>query len=169
MKHQKTIALVAHDNRKRDLIEWVTWNHTILAEHKLVCTGTTGRLVEEALAKASIEAKDTFLAPTIRKLKSGPLGGDQQLGALIAEGQIDVVIFFWDPMEPQPHDVDVKALLRIAVVYNIPIACTRSTADFLISSPLMSRSYEPAPTDYTAYTGRKVDGDGPSLSHRSGR
>ena len=159
MKHQKVIALVAHDHRKRDLIEWVAWNHAILAEHKLVCTGTTGRLVEEALAQKSAEAAEPIPTPAIRKLRSGPLGGDQQLGALIAEGQIDVVIFFWDPMQPQPHDVDVKALLRIAVVYNIPIACTRSTADFLISSPLMTRAYEPALTDYTAYIGRKVDGD----------
>jgi methylglyoxal synthase len=159
MHHQKAIALVAHDNRKRDLIEWVAWNHAILAEHKLVCTGTTGRLVEEALAQKAEESEDVLPTPPIRKLKSGPLGGDQQLGALIAEGLIDVVIFFWDPMEPHPHDVDVKALLRIAVVYNIPIACTRSTADFLISSPLMTRPYEPASTDYTAYIGRKVDGD----------
>ena len=159
MKHQKVIALVAHDHRKRDLIEWVSWNHAILAEHRLVCTGTTGRLVEEALARKAAEAKDAPPTPAIRKLKSGPLGGDQQLGAMIAEGQIDVVIFFWDPMEPQPHDVDVKALLRIAVVYNIPIACTRSTADFLISSPLMTRTYKPALTDYSAYIGRKVDGD----------
>ncbi len=159
MLHQKTIALVAHDNRKRDLIEWVSWNHTILAGHKLVCTGTTGRLVEEALARKSAEAKDGAAAPAIRKLKSGPLGGDQQLGALISEGRIDVVIFFWDPMEPHPHDVDVKALLRIAVVYNIPIACTRSTADFLISSPLMTQPYTPASTDYVAYTERKVEGD----------
>ena len=159
MKHQKVVALVAHDNRKRDLIEWVAWNHAILAEHQLVCTGTTGRLVEEALAQKSAEAAEPIPTPAIHKLKSGPLGGDQQLGALIAEGKIDVVIFFWDPMQPQPHDVDVKALLRIAVVYNIPIACTRSTADFLISSPLMKRVYEPALTDYTSYIGRKVDGD----------
>jgi methylglyoxal synthase len=159
MKHQKIIALVAHDNRKRDLIEWVSWNHAILAEHRLICTGTTGRLVEEALALKSIEVEAEIPTPTIQKLKSGPLGGDQQLGALIAEGKIDVVIFFWDPMQPQPHDVDVKALLRIAVVYNIPIACTRSTADFLISSPLMTRVYEPALTDYTSYIGRKLEGD----------
>lgn len=159
MLQQKSIALVAHDNRKRDLIEWVSWNHTILAGHKLVCTGTTGRLVEEALARKSAEAKDGAAAPAIRKLKSGPLGGDQQLGALISEGKIDIVIFFWDPMEPHPHDVDVKALLRIAVVYNIPIACTRSTADFLISSPLMTQPYAPASTDYAAYTERKVEGD----------
>jgi methylglyoxal synthase len=159
MKQQKSIALVAHDNRKRDLIEWVSWNHVILAKHKLTCTGTTGRLVEEALAQKVAGGKDSPPIPAITKLKSGPLGGDQQLGALIAEGQIDVVIFFWDPMEPHPHDVDVKALLRIAVVYNVPIACTRSTADFLISSPLMTQPYEPAPTDFSAYIGRKVEGD----------
>ena len=160
MKPQKTIALVAHDNRKRDLIEWVAWNHALLAEHRLVCTGTTGRLVEEALAKQATETEGDFPTPSIRRLKSGPLGGDQQLGALIAEEQIDMVIFFWDPMQPQPHDVDVKALLRIAVVYNIPMACSRSTADFLISSPLMTQPYQPARTDYSVYIGRAVEGEG---------
>ena len=117
MQHQKVIALVAHDHRKKDLIEWVSWNHALLAEHRLVCTGTTGRLVEEALARKAAEAEGTFPVPPIQKLKSGPLGGDQQLGALIAEGKVDVVIFFWDPMQPQAHDVDVKALLRLAVGY----------------------------------------------------
>lgn len=159
MKHPKVIALVAHDHRKKDLIEWVSWNHAILAEHRLVCTGTTGRLVEEALARKAAEAEGTFPVPPIRKLKSGPLGGDQQLGALIAEGKIDMVIFFWDPMQPQPHDVDVKALLRIAVVYNIPMACSRSTADFLISSPLLARAYQPAANDYSTYIGRAVEAD----------
>lgn len=159
MNERKTIALVAHDNRKRDLVEWVSWNHALLAEHRLVCTGTTGRLVEEALARQAGEAEEPPPTPAIHKLMSGPLGGDQQLGAMIAEGRVDVVIFFWDPMEPQPHDVDVKALLRIAVVYNIPMACTRSTADFLISSPLMDRAYQPAPTDYQTYIGRRVAGD----------
>jgi methylglyoxal synthase len=158
MREQKTIALVAHDNQKRDLIEWVSWNSGILAEHALVCTGTTGRLVEEALTRMAQDAGGPGKVPPIQKLKSGPLGGDQQLGAMIAEGLIDVVIFFWDPMEPHPHDVDVKALLRIAVVYNIPMACTRSTADFLISSPLMTKPYEPALGDYSAYIGRKVEG-----------
>jgi len=157
MQHQKVIALVAHDHRKKDLIEWVSWNHALLAEHRLVCTGTTGRLVEEALARKAAEAEGIFPVPPIQKLKSGPLGGDQQLGALIAEGKVDVVIFFWDPMQPQPHDVDVKALLRLAVVYNIPMACSRSTADFLISSPLMARPYAPAARDYSAYIGRQVD------------
>jgi len=154
--HQKTIALVAHDNRKKDLIEWVSWNHSILAEHKLVCTGTTGRLVGEALAHKASEVKEDLPVPEIQLLKSGPLGGDQQLGAMIAEGLIDLVIFFWDPMEPHPHDVDVKALLRIAVVYNMPIACTRSTADFLISSPLMKKPYEPVANDYSSYIGRSL-------------
>jgi len=158
--HQKTIALVAHDNRKKDLIEWVSWNHTILAEHRLVCTGTTGRLVEEALALKATGVEEHLAIPPIQKLKSGPLGGDQQLGAMISEGLIDLVIFFWDPMEPHPHDVDVKALLRIAVVYNMPIACTRSTADYLISSPLMKKNYEPAPTDYSGYIERNLVGKG---------
>jgi methylglyoxal synthase len=156
VKHQKVIALVAHDHRKRDMIEWASWNHTILAGHRLVCTGTTGRLVEEALIQKAEETKGSDPVPAIQKLKSGPLGGDQQLGAMIAEGKIDVLIFFWDPMEPQPHDVDVKALLRIAVLYNIPMACTRSTADFLISSPLMKRAYEVTATDYSSYISRKV-------------
>ena len=156
MLHQKTIALVAHDNRKKGLTEWVSWNYEILAEHRLVCTGTTGRLVEEALAHQVAASQEPITLPPIQKLKSGPLGGDQQLGAMITEGLIDVVIFFWDPMEPHPHDVDVKALLRIAVVYNIPIACTRSTADFLISSPLMRKPYDPAPTDYSAYISRPI-------------
>ena len=159
MEKVKNIALVAHDNRKKDLIEWVGWNHKILVDHRLVCTGTTGRLVEEVLRAKAVEVKDKPPVLSIRKLKSGPLGGDQQLGALIAEGKIDIVIFFWDPMEPHPHDVDVKALLRIAVVYNVPIACTRSTADFLISSPLLRSEYEPIGTDYSSYTSRKVEGD----------
>lgn len=114
-KTSKTIGLVAHDNRKRDLIEWVDWNAAILMHHRLICTGTTGRLVEEALRARLARTAQPAPMPEITKLKSGPLGGDQQLGAMIAEGRIDVIIFFWDPMEPHPHDVDVKALLRIAV------------------------------------------------------
>lgn len=143
----KNIALVAHDNRKGDLIEWVEWNWLVLFEHRVIGTGTTGKMVEEAIRKKLEEegrSPDLF---EVTKLKSGPLGGDQQLGALIAEGGIDFVIFFWDPMQPHPHDVDVKALLRIAVVYNIPIACNRSTADFLISSPLMKREYHAGAKD----------------------
>ena len=155
-KQSKTIGLVAHDNRKRDLIEWVDWNFTILVRHRLVCTGTTGRLVEEALQARLTGTGDLSPMPEITKLKSGPLGGDQQLGAMIAEGRIDVIVFFWDPMEPHPHDVDVKALLRIAVVYNIPIACNRSTADFIISSPLLSQPYTPIVKDYSAHVERNV-------------
>lgn len=155
-KESKTIGLVAHDNRKRDLIEWVEWNFQILLGHRLVCTGTTGRLVEEGLKARLARLQDPTPVPEIKRLKSGPLGGDQQLGAMIAEGLIDVIIFFWDPMEPHPHDVDVKALLRIAVVYNIPIACNRSTADFIISSPLLSQPYSPIVKDYSAHVERKV-------------
>lgn len=152
----KTVALVAHDNRKRDMLEWVEWNSDVLMVHNLVCTGTTGRLIEETLDNSIIKTKSRTPIPTIRKLRSGPLGGDQQLGALITEGQIDMFIFFWDPMEPQPHDVDVKALLRIAALYNVPTATNRSSADFMISSPLMSESYDPILKDYTGYISRKV-------------
>jgi len=150
----KTIALVAHDNRKRDLVEWVEWNWAKLLKHKLICTGTTGRLVEEALTKMKGKEADDHLQLT--RLKSGPLGGDQQLGALIAEGKIDILIFFWDPMQAQPHDVDVKALLRIATVYNIPTATNRSTADFLISSPLIEQEYTPKLKDYSQYINRNI-------------
>lgn len=154
MEKIKNIALVAHDNRKKDLIEWAEWNYEILLQHSLVSTGTTGSLVEKAIkAKLDKNEADQF---SVRKLKSGPLGGDQQLGAMIAEGEIDLIIFLWDPMQPQPHDVDVKALLRISVLYNIPTACNRSTADFLISSPLLDEEYEPVLKDYSEYIGRKV-------------
>lgn len=153
MNKYKTIALVAHDNRKRDLVEWVEWNWAKLLKHKLICTGTTGRLVEEALTKMKKDADDHL---QLTRLKSGPLGGDQQLGALIAEGKIDILIFFWDPMQAQPHDVDVKALLRIATVYNIPTATNRSTADFLISSPLIEQEYTPKLKDYSQYINRDV-------------
>jgi methylglyoxal synthase len=154
MEKIKNIALVAHDNRKKDLIEWVEWNYTSLIEHKLICTGTTGIMVEQALKKKLVnETHDLY----ITKLKSGPLGGDQQLGAMIAEGKVDVIIFLWDPMQPQPHDVDVKALLRIAVLYNIPTACNRATADFLVSSTLIGQEYTPVTKDYEAYIKRDVD------------
>jgi methylglyoxal synthase len=139
---RKRIALVAHDHRKEDLTEWALFNRDLLAEHDLFATGTTGALLEERLK-----------VPVI-KLQSGPLGGDQQIGAKIAEGLIDFVIFFWDPLEPQPHDPDVKALLRIAVVWNVPVACNRASADFMISSPLMSGPYERIVPDYATYTGR---------------
>lgn len=156
MNKIKNIALVAHDNRKKDLIEWAEWNYETLIQHNLYSTGTTGRLIEKAIhGKIAVDKKHP--ENEIVKLKSGPLGGDQQLGAMIAENRIDFMIFFWDPMQPHPHDVDVKALLRIAVVYNIPIACNRATADFMISSPLMSQEYQPIIKDYSSYILRDVE------------
>jgi len=154
MEVSKRVALVAHDNRKKDLVEWVEWNWKSLLDHKLICTGTTGRLVEEAIAKKLDKGKS--ISEKILKLKSGPFGGDQQLGAMIAEGDVDMLIFFWDPMEPQPHDVDIKALLRISVLYNIPTACNRSTADFVISSSLINERYSPKITDYSKYLDRST-------------
>ena len=159
MEKVKRIALVAHDNRKQDLIEWVKFNKRTLIEHKLICTGTTGRLVEEAL-NVELESVSNHLKKLVKldivKLKSGPLGGDQQLGAMICEGEVDLVIFLWDPMQPQPHDVDVRSLLRIATMYNIPTATNRSTADFIISSPLFHKEYEPIMKDYSEYLHRNV-------------
>jgi methylglyoxal synthase len=154
MEEIKRIALVAHDNRKKDLIEWAEWNYEVLIHHKLISTGTTGRLLEESVNKRLTDEDVHHFE--VMKLKSGPLGGDQQLGAMIAEGGIDLLIFLWDPMQPQPHDVDVKALLRISVLYNIPTACNRSTADFMISSPLLDAEYEPDIKDYSEYIGRTV-------------
>lgn len=141
---RKRIALVAHDNKKAELIEWAIYNKTALARHQLFGTGTTGRLLEEAL--------DVH----VTKLLSGPLGGDQQIGAMIAEGRMDVLIFFWDPMSAQPHDPDIKALLRLGVLWNIPMACDRTTADFLLTSPLMHEAYEIILPDYDTYLKRKV-------------
>ena len=156
MKTRMTIALVAHDNMKRDLAEWVAWNWESLLTHRLVCTGTTGRIVAETLmARRSKEAANARFDITM--LKSGPLGGDQQLGAMIASGEIDMLIFFWDPMSAQPHDVDVKALLRLATLYNVPTAINLSSADFLISSPLMAHDeYSPVLKDYTSYIERSL-------------
>ena len=142
MGKNKMIALVAHDNKKRDLTEWAKFNRDLLAHHKVYATGTTGAVLEKELGF------------TIHRLESGPLGGDQQVGSKIVEGAIDFLIFFWDPLEPMPHDPDVKALLRMAVVWNIPIACDRSTADFMISSPLMDSSYERIVPDYSDYRNR---------------
>jgi methylglyoxal synthase len=154
MEEIKRIALVAHDNRKKDLIEWAEWNYEILIHHKLISTGTTGKLIEAAIKKRlSDTAAKKF---EIMKLRSGPLGGDQQLGAMITENRVDFLIFLWDPMQPQPHDVDVKALLRISVLYNIPTACNRSTADFMISSPLLNTKYEPILKDYSEYIERTL-------------
>jgi len=154
MRKVKRIGLVAHDNRKKDLLEWVEWNWTTLIEHEMICTGTTGKLIEEYLVKKTAEAK--LKPPKITKLRSGPLGGDQQLGAMITEGKIDMFIFLWDPMQPQPHDVDVKALLRITVLYNIPTACNRASADFMISSHLMNSDYKPILIDYSKYIQRNI-------------
>jgi methylglyoxal synthase len=154
MEKSKRIALVAHDNRKKDLAEWVDFNYRTLLGHQLICTGTTGRMVEETI-RNRFEKGENFESPIVR-LKSGPLGGDQQLGSMISDGLIDMLIFFWDPMQPQPHDVDVKALLRITVVYNIPTACNRSTADFLISSHLLKEEYEPRLVDYSEYIKRQI-------------
>ncbi len=154
MEKIKNIALVAHDNRKPDLITWVEFNWDNLRHHHLVCTGTTGKLVEEAINK--FVDKEELPHVNILKLKSGPLGGDQQLGAMISEGKIDILVFLWDPMQPQPHDVDVKALLRITVLYNVPTACNRATADFLISSTLFNEKYEQIVKNYEEYIQRKL-------------
>jgi methylglyoxal synthase len=141
---RKRIALVAHDNMKGALTEWAVYNKNTLAKHRLYATGTTGNLLEAALDQS------------ITKFLSGPLGGDQQVGSKIAEGKLDVLIFFWDPMEAQPHDPDIKALLRVAVTWNIPIACDRATADFILTSPLMHEDYETHLPDYSSYTNRKL-------------
>jgi methylglyoxal synthase len=147
LPQQKRIALVAHDGRKNDLLEWINFNKTTLSSHFLFATGTTGKMI----------ADNTGLP--VKRLMSGPLGGDQQIGAMIAEQELDMLIFFWDPLEPQPHDPDVKALLRIAVLYNIPTASNRSTADFLISSPLLHDDYERILSDYAKRLQRAKEDD----------
>ncbi len=144
MGHHKKIALVAHDNKKRDLTEWAKYNRDLLARHKVYATGTTGKVLEQELGFP------------ITMLQSGPLGGDLQIGAKIADGEIDFLIFFWDPLEPMPHDPDVKALLRMAVVWNIPLACNRTSADFMISTPLMNGEYDRLIPDYDEYRARKI-------------
>jgi methylglyoxal synthase len=141
---RKRIALVAHDNKKAELKDWARFNRGTLAEHDVYATGTTGRVLELELGFP------------VTKLQSGPLGGDQQIGAKISQREIDFLVFFWDPLEAQPHDPDVKALLRMAVVWNIPVACNRSSADFMISSPLMSQEYEHLTPDYGSYLMRDV-------------
>jgi methylglyoxal synthase len=144
MRPDKKIALVAHDNKKWDLVQWAKFNRDLLAHHSVFATGTTGGVIEQELGI------------TITKLQSGPLGGDQQIGSKIVDDQIDFLIFFWDPLEPQPHDPDVKALLRMAVVWNIPIACNRASADFMISSPLMDSTYNRLVPDYENYRTRNI-------------
>ncbi len=144
IQSRKRIALVAHDNKKLDLTEWAEFNKKELARHELVATGTTGRLLEDQLDRP------------VKKLLSGPLGGDQQVGTLIATGEVDVLIFFWDPMESQPHDSDVKALLRVAIAWNCIVACDRATADFILTSPLMLQAYEVSIPDYQDYLTRKI-------------
>lgn len=146
MKRHKRIALIAHDNKKGALLEWARFNRDLLSHHKLYATGTTGQLLEDELDLKVV------------KLQSGPLGGDQQIGAKIAEGGVDFLIFFWDPLKPMPHDPDVKALLRVAVVWNIPVACNRASADFMISSPLMSVEYQRLLPDYQG-RGEQAEGD----------
>lgn len=145
MREVKRIALIAHDSKKQDLLEWVKFNKKLLSKHELYATGTTGRLLAEAL---DIE---------INRFQSGPLGGDLQVGAAIVDEGIDFLIFFWDPLEAQPHDPDVRALLRIAAVWNIPVACNRASADFMISSPLMFDEYDRRIPDYEAYKRRRVE------------
>lgn len=144
LERDKKVALVAHDNKKRDLIEWAKYNRDLLAHHTIYATGTTGTLLEQELGFP------------IHKLESGPLGGDQQIGAKIVDGDIDFLIFFWDPLESMSHDPDVKALLRMAVVWNIPIACNRATADFMISSPLMDEEYHRLLPVYDQYRNRLI-------------
>ena len=141
---RKRIALVAHDHMKDEIIDWAIYNKAALAKHTLYATGTTGSMLEAVLEQPII------------KFLSGPLGGDQQIGASIAEGKLDVLIFFWDPMEAQPHDPDVKALLRVAATWNIPTACNRATADFMLTSPLMYADYEPVLADFSSYINRKL-------------
>jgi methylglyoxal synthase len=140
----KRVALVAHDNKKAELIQWVKDNHVNISKCELYATGTTGNLLEKEVSVP------------VHKLQSGPLGGDQQIGALISDGKVDVLVFFWDPLEPLPHDPDIKALLRIAVVWNIPVACNRTTADYIFSSPLLFGDYKRVLPDYTEYRNRKV-------------
>ena len=141
---KKSIALVAHDNMKQSLIAWCIKHKEELSHHNLFATGTTGALL----------AKNTQLP--INKLISGPLGGDQQIGALITEQQIDLMIFYWDPLQAQPHDPDVKALLRLAAVWNIPVACNASTADFIVTSPLFNQAYQKQIPDYQRYIGERI-------------
>lgn len=156
MSPRKRIALVAHDGQKQNLVEWAKFNRGTLAAHEVWATGTTGGMMEKTLGFP------------VQKLQSGPLGGDQQIGAMIVEGKLDFLIFFWDPLEPQPHDPDVKALLRMAVVWNIPTACDRATADFMISSPLMQSPYDRQVPDYEYYRKRRLPSETRAHPGRTG-
>ena len=147
MKIRKRIGLVAHDNKKDDLLAWVKYNEATLSQHELYATGTTGKMISK------------LCSLDIHLLKSGPLGGDAQLSAMIVDGELDMLIFLWDPMTPQPHDVDVKALLRMSVLYNIPTACNKSTADFIVSSNLFNDDYKPIMKDYSSYLAREIDSE----------
>lgn len=149
----RTIALVAHDNCKSSLAIWAGKHAQILQGHHLICTGTTGKIITKTLHSALGEA---FQTSQIQSLKSGPLGGDVQLGAMIAEGRVDILVFFWDPMQAQPHDVDVKALLRISNLYNVPTACNAETANYLISSPLFLTEHTKEEYDFASYTSRSL-------------
>ena len=151
LPHIKRIALVAHDDKKADLIDWAVYNRNALANHELIATGTTGKLLEDKLDVP------------VKKLVSGPLGGDQQIGAMIAEGNLDLLVFFWDPMAAQPHDSDVKALLRLAVAWNVLIACNRSTADFILTSLLMGEDYFAHVPDYSGYLKRSLSSRQPEM------
>ena len=143
-KLRKTIAMIAHDHKKIDLIDWAFYNRGVLKHHDLIATGTTGKMLEDKLDR------------DVTKLLSGPLGGDQEIGSLVANGKIDMIIFFWDPMEAQPHDSDVKALLRLGIVWNIPMACDRASADFMITSPLLSQEYNCHIPNYENYFKREI-------------
>lgn len=147
----KRIGLVAHDSQKKDLVAWVDKHSEEISKHQLICTGTTG-----AMIKSMLEKKHPDLHIDMKILKSGPLGGDQQMGALITYGEVDFIIFLTDPMTPMPHDVDVKALIRIAIIYNLPMACNLTTAEYIISSPLFKTNYKPEAKDYSSYLGRVV-------------
>ena len=148
MATKKNIALVAHDNKKTELLEWAEFNRDLLAGHFLFATDATGEALRDALGL------------NVTTFESGPLGGDQQIGAGICEGKIDIVIFFWDPLKAQPHDADVRALVRIAAVWNIPLAFDRSSADFMISSPLIGKPYQRLVPDYSKYRTRSTMSDG---------
>lgn len=151
MNKIKNIGLIAHDACKKDMSEWVTFNAERLSRHNLICTGTTGRAIQKVYDEQFPDLK-----VEVTLLKSGPLGGDQQMGALIASESLDILIFFTDPMTMQPHDVDIKALIRLSTIANVVVACTRSTADFVISSDLFEQNYEEVRPDHQAYATRRL-------------